>query len=36
LAYEIIVDGHRGSLAVESEDEEGATFVVTLPIGDGR
>ncbi len=33
LAYEIIVDGHNGSLQVEREEDGGATFVVTLPSG---
>ncbi len=31
LSYEIVVDGHGGKLAVESELGEGATFTVTLP-----
>jgi signal transduction histidine kinase len=31
LSYDIIVQGHRGTLAVESEEGQGATFVITLP-----
>ena len=32
IPQDFIVDGHGGSLAVDSEDGEGATFVVTLPL----
>jgi signal transduction histidine kinase len=35
LAYEIVTQGHGGSLAVHSREGEGATFVVTLPAGEG-
>ncbi len=31
LAYDAVVQGHGGRLAVESEEGEGATFIVTLP-----
>jgi len=31
LAYDIVTQGHGGSLAVHSREGEGATFVVTLP-----
>ncbi len=33
LSYDIVVKGHGGNLAVESEGDKGATFVVTLPLG---
>ncbi len=33
-SYDIITQGHRGTLAVESADGEGAAFVVILPVGD--
>ncbi len=32
LSYDIVTQGHGGTLAVESEDGKGATFVVTLPV----
>lgn len=32
LSYEIIVKGHRGSLTVESQPGEGATFFIGLPV----
>jgi len=32
LAYDIVTQGHGGSLAVHSREGEGATFVVTLPV----
>ncbi len=32
LSYEIVTQGHGGTLAVESTEGEGATFVVTLPV----
>ena len=31
LSYDIVVKGHGGSLAVESEEGAGSTFIVTLP-----
>ena len=31
LSYDIVTQGHGGMLAVESEEGEGATFVITLP-----
>ena len=31
LAYDIVVEGHGGTLAAYSREGEGATFVVTLP-----
>ena len=31
LSYEMVVQGHGGTLAVESTEGEGATFVITLP-----
>jgi signal transduction histidine kinase len=31
LSYEIITQGHGGSLSVESTEGEGATFILTLP-----
>ncbi len=33
LSYDIVTKGHGGTLAVESEEGEGATFVVQLPTG---
>ena len=35
LAYDIVTEGHGGTLSVYSRLGEGATFVVTLPGGDG-
>ena len=32
LSYDIVTQGHGGTLLVESEEGEGATFIVTLPI----
>ena len=32
LSHDIIVKGHGGNLAVESEDGQGATFVISIPI----
>ena len=32
LAYDIVVEGHGGTLAAHSREGEGATFVVTLPV----
>ncbi len=31
LSYDIVTQGHGGTLAVESTAGEGATFVITLP-----
>ena len=31
LSYDIVTQGHGGTLMVESEEGEGATFVITLP-----
>jgi signal transduction histidine kinase/ligand-binding sensor domain-containing protein len=33
LSYEIVTQGHGGTLTVESEKGEGAAFVVRLPVG---
>ena len=32
LSYDIVTQGHGGTLTVESEEGEGATFIVTLPV----
>jgi len=32
LSYDIVTQGHGGTLTVESEEGEGATFIVTLPM----
>ncbi len=32
LSYDIVTQGHGGTLTVESEEGEGATFIVTLPL----
>ena len=32
LSYEIIVQGHRGELLVESETGQGSTFIINLPL----
>ena len=32
LSYDIVTQGHGGTLKVESEEGEGATFIVTLPV----
>ena len=34
LSYDIVTQGHGGTLIVESEQGQGATFIVTLPIGE--
>ena len=31
LAYDIVTQGHRGTLRVETTEGEGATFIITLP-----
>ncbi|HLE55741.1 MAG TPA: ATP-binding protein, partial [Rhodothermia bacterium] len=31
LSFDIVTHGHNGTLRVESEEGQGATFVVTLP-----
>ena len=31
LSYDIVTQGHGGTLTVESTEGEGATFVITLP-----
>lgn len=31
LAYDIVTQGHAGTMTVESEEGDGATFVITLP-----
>ena len=35
LSYDIIVKGHSGNLTVESEEGQGATFVISLPSNNG-
>ena len=32
LSYDIITQGHGGTLTVESEEGQGATFIITLPV----
>lgn len=32
LSYDIVTQGHAGTLAVESTESDGSTFVVTLPL----
>ena len=32
MSYDIVTQGHSGTLMVESEEGEGATFIVTLPL----
>lgn len=34
LSYDIVVQGHGGTLVAESIEHEGATFVVTLPVSE--
>ncbi len=36
LAYDIVTEGHGGTLQVFSRSGEGATFVITLPRGEGN
>ena len=31
LSYDIVTHGHGGTLSVESDEGEGATFIITLP-----
>ena len=31
LSYDIVTQGHRGTMSVESEEREGAAFIVRLP-----
>ena len=33
LSYDIVTQGHGGTMTVESEEGEGTTFVMTLPVG---
>jgi signal transduction histidine kinase len=35
VAYSIIVDKHRGTIEVETEEGKGATFTIEIPI-DGK
>ena len=32
LAYDIVTQGHGGTLTVESEEGQGATFIITIPM----
>lgn len=34
IAYTVIVDKHKGTLVVESEQGKGTTFIIRLPLGD--
>ncbi len=34
IAYDIIVDKHKGSIEVETEENIGTTFIISLPTGD--
>ena len=34
ISYDIITKGHGGSIAADSEEEEGSVFVITLPYAD--
>ncbi len=36
LSYDIITQGHGGTLTVDSEEDRGATFIVTLPLNEDR
>ena len=31
LSYDIVTQGHGGTLTVESEEGQGATFIITIP-----
>jgi signal transduction histidine kinase len=33
LCWDIVVNGHNGTIEVESEEGKGATFMVNLPVG---
>ncbi|MCH7640491.1 MAG: HAMP domain-containing protein, partial [Bacteroidetes bacterium] len=33
LSYDIVTQGHGGTLTVESEEGQGATFIISLPVG---
>jgi signal transduction histidine kinase len=33
LSYDVVVQGHGGTMKVESVEGEGATFIITLPAG---
>ena len=33
LSYDIITNGHNGSLTVESKEGEGAEFIIQIPVG---
>ena len=35
LSYDIVTQGHGGTMSVEGEEGKGATFVVALPVGNG-
>ena len=35
LSYDIVTQGHGGTMAVISKEGEGATLVLTLPEGEG-
>ncbi len=32
LSYDIVTQGHGGTLTVESEENRGASFIVMLPV----
>ena len=32
LSYDIVTQGHGGTLTVESAEGQGATFIITLPV----
>jgi two-component system NtrC family sensor kinase len=32
LSYDIVVKGHGGTINIETEEGNGATFIITLPI----
>ncbi|MBN2208897.1 MAG: PAS domain S-box protein [Candidatus Coatesbacteria bacterium] len=36
IAHSVIVDKHNGTIALESEEGKGATFIIRLPIGPDR